>query len=374
MNRRAWIADSLPSDVDEAVRRLQATQDVKHVALMPDVHLAREVCVGTVCLTEVTLLPDAVGGDIGCGMSGIRLGVRARVLNDRNRAAAILDGLYSRVPVLRHARATRPALPAALDTPLRSEGLERIRQERAPAQLGTLGRGNHFLEIQRDTENDDLWLLAHSGSRGIGPEIRAHYGAIAIPDPDTGIRCLSADSDEGQNYLHDMAWARAFARANRTALIHRLSEITIDVLGADPDESSSFDSDHNHVEREVHDGLGYFVHRKGAQRAREGEVGVVPGSMGTRTFHVEGRGHAAAFDSCAHGAGRLFSRAEARKRVSKRQLWAQTEGVYFDRRLSSRLRDEAPSAYKDIGKVMRAQSELVRITRELEPVLVFKGV
>lgn len=369
-----WIAGSLPSDVDAALQNLTRTEDVVGLAIMPDVHLAKEVCIGTVTATTRTLLPDAVGGDIGCGMSAIALSASAEDLRDPARAAKVLDGLYARVPVRHHARATVTRHPEELDMPLSDAGLDRLRRKKAPLQLGTLGQGNHFVEIQRDVEDDRLWVLAHSGSRGIGPAIRLHHRESGTADPESGVIGIAADTDAGRAYLADHAWARSFAELNRRALVDAVVDILADVLGAEPDEATRVDGDHNHVLCEEHEGRALYVHRKGAQRAGEGEPGIVPGSMGTATFHVEGRGHMAAYQSCAHGAGRVFSRGDARRRISRKQLREETKGVFFDRRLENRLRDEAPSAYKDIGRVMRAQSQLVRVIRRLEPVLVFKGV
>lgn len=363
MKRREWLAHGLGDEVDRALRRIEALDDVVAVAVMPDVHLASDVCIGTVTATRDTLIPNAVGGDIGCGMCAIRFDVDADRVDDRERAAAVLAGLYERIPITRHRRGEEPAWPE-----LGELSVPELQTRDARLQIGTVGRGNHFVELQRDDEGA-LWAMVHTGSRGMGQAIRAHH----LHRCDEGVvRTLSASNPEGAAYLQDVAWARTYAKANRAAILARLREILSDELGADADEDTHVDADHNHVQREEHT-EPLWVHRKGAQSAREGERGIIPGSMGTASYHVVGRGCADALCSSAHGAGRAMSRSEARKTISRRKLAEDTEGVWFDRRLMGKLREEAPAAYKDISAVMRAQHDLVRIVRELKPVLVYKG-
>ena len=238
-------------------------------------------------------------------------------------------------------------------------------------EFGTLGRGNHFLEVQRD-EEEALWLLVHSGSRVMGPAIRHHFEARAERDP-SGLAFLEAESELGRAYLDAVAWAARYARASRARMVDAAVALFGELFGIEADPGSRVEVDHNHVRRESHGGRELWVHRKGAMGLSAGERGVVPGSMGSESFHVEGRGHPEALDSSAHGAGRAFSRTEARKRIGQRQLLREAEGVWFDHRIADRLREEAPSAYKDIGAVMRAQRDLVRIVRRLRPVLVYKA-
>lgn len=363
MKRRQWLAHGLGEEVDRALGRIEALDDVVAIAVMPDVHLASDVCIGTVTATRDTLIPNAVGGDIGCGMCALRFDVAADVVDDRETAAAILAALYERVPIKRHRRGEEPTWPELPE-------LSATELDRADArlQVGTVGRGNHFVELQRDDEGA-LWAMVHTGSRGMGQAIREHHLRRCN---EGAVRTVCASSDAGRAYLQDVAWARAYAKANRAAILERLCVILADVLGAQSDEDTLVDADHNHVQLEAH-GEPLWVHRKGAQSAREGERGIIPGSMGTASYHVVGRGCADALCSSAHGAGRAISRSEARKTISRRKLAADTEGVWFDRRLMGKLREEAPAAYKDISAVMRAQRDLVRIVRELRPVLVYKG-
>jgi tRNA-splicing ligase RtcB len=184
---------------------------------------------------------------------------------------------------------------------------------------------------------------------------------------------LLASEPGGRAYLADLAWALAYADANRRALLAAVAAVLQEALGAEMEPHTLMTCHHNHVRQETHGGLPRWVHRKGAISASHGELGVIPGSMGSASYHVEGRGHAPALCSASHGAGRRMSRSEARRRISGRTLAAQLGGVFWDHRRTEELRDEAPGAYKDIGRVMRAQRALVRIVRRLEPVLAFKG-
>lgn len=360
----SWLPQPLDRDMKRAVERLLRTEGVTHVALMPDAHLAEDVCVGTVLASEDRVFPGAVGGDIGCGMRALRFDVDADAV-DRRAAADILNGLFARVPILKH------AAPPEREPPAPPPSLARRAAREGRVQLGTLGRGNHFLELQRDGRGA-LWAMIHTGSRGLGPAIRAAHEAGA-ERTSTGLAFLPAGDPRADAYLAEAAWARAWAEASRSAIERELTEILREVLDAAPEPDTRVDVDHNHVQREVHEGRALFVHRKGAMHAPPGRIGVIPGSMGTASHHVEGTGHPPALASCSHGAGRAMSRSEARRRIDTRRLFAETEGVFFDHRIARRLREEAPSAYKDIDAVMRAQRELVKVRRTLTPVLVYKG-
>jgi len=239
-------------------------------------------------------------------------------------------------------------------------------------QLGTLGGGNHFIELQAD-EEDRLWLMIHSGSRSMGQTICSHH--MAKTDPaGSGLRVLDFDRSQGRAYAADMHFARRYADANRRAMAKSLEAVAHEILACSLDWSTLITVDHNHAQRELHFGQELWVHRKGAMPAAIGAAGVLPGSMGTESFHVEGLGCQDALQSSAHGAGRKLSREQARKSVSHHALQRQMEGVWYDYRLSEQLRDEAPAAYKDIKAVLRAQTDLVKVTRALQPVLNYKGV
>lgn len=367
-----WLAEPLPRDVSRRIDEMCRAPDVRRVAIMPDVHLAGEFCVGAVVATTELVYPAAVGGDIGCGMAAVRFEADASQLANERVATAILDGLSRRIPASKH----RPdevvdELPDGLeDRPLGDPRLETIRRRDGRYQFGTLGRGNHFVELQGD-DTGDLWLMVHSGSRAMGQAITAHYERQVIRS-ESGHAWLPLDG-AGRSYVADAEWAERYAAANRLAMVRAVESILADLVGARADWSTLIHSNHNHVRQETHDGLSFWVHRKGALPAAAEEPGVIPGSMGTRSFHVTGRGCGASLNSSSHGAGRTLTRDQARRSISPRQLDRELRGVWFDPRMTDALRDEAPSAYKDIGKVMKAQRGLTRILRELRPLLTYKG-
>lgn len=367
----AWVDGPLDSDVQRALARLAATHDVVRVAAMPDVHLADAVCVGCVTATRATLLPEAVGGDIGCGMLALRFDLAIEHL-ERGTAARILHHLARTIPVVQHPNASA-TLPAELaDPPLSTPALRKLATSIGRVQLGTLGRGNHFVELQRANDDGALWLMLHSGSRGLGQAIRDHHRGLAIA-VGGGLVGIPADTPEGVAYLTDHAYARAWADVSRRSMAARVAEGIADILGAGIEPASLRTCDHNHVQTEVHDGMTLWVHRKGALSARQGELGIIPGSMGSVSHHTVGRGLPAALCSSSHGAGRALARGLARRAIGVADLERQVAGVWFDRRLADALRDEAPAAYKDIGRVMRAQHELTRVERTLRPLLSYKG-
>lgn len=373
-----FVTDPLPDDVKQSVERTCRLNDVVRIAVMPDVHLAGEFCVGCVVATRNTIYPHAVGGDIGCGVAAVPLdSTHGTVDIDSGRAVSILRGLKEDIPIMSRVTPLRApnldgVLDEVLDDPLSRSDLDRLRRKDAPRQLGTLGRGNHFLELQRSDHDDRLWLCVHTGSRGIGPAIRDTYA----PGGRDG---LPANSTRGRAYLHDLGWARRFADKNRMAILALASNVIGDVLDVRPAFDECISSDHNHVDEErlalTDEGTpeSAWIHRKGAVDVPVGNVVIVPGSAGSATFHVEGRGSNEGLSSSAHGAGRRLARAAARKEIRRRDVERAMRDVWFDRSRADALREEAPSAYKDIDRVMRAQRKLVRVIRKLRPVLNFKG-
>jgi tRNA-splicing ligase RtcB (3'-phosphate/5'-hydroxy nucleic acid ligase) len=369
---RSWLATPLDRDVSEALERLRRAPDVQQVAVMPDVHLAAEVCIGVVVATSHLIYPQAVGGDIGCGMLAVAANVEASALKNPKTAAHLLNEIGRAVPSRRRNRnAVIPQPGDIADGRLSHAHLESIRQKEGEIEFATLGSGNHFLEMQAD-EEDRLWLMVHSGSRVLGQVIRDHHLARAQP-LEGRLRALDAESDAGKEYLHDALWARRFAAASRRAMAEEIGKVLARTLGCAIRWETVIASDHNHVALERHDERELWVHRKGAMSAQQGQTGVLPGSMGSPSFHVEGRGCEEALCSSAHGAGRALSRGAARSKFSDRDLRRQMEGVWYDYRLIGKLRDEAPAAYKDIRAVLKAQRELVKVIRTLRPVLNYKG-
>lgn len=370
---RSWLVAPLGEEVTQAIRRLRRAPDIKHVAVMPDVHLAEDVCVGVAVGTTDLLYPQAVGGDIGCGMLAVPFDTDAASISEPRVAGRILAGLGNSIPARRrHRRRTIP-MPADLATARLSDSkLQAVWNTTGVLEFATLGSGNHFVELQSD-ESNQLWLMVHSGSRGLGPAIRDHHLAQG-EGIGGGLKCLKSGSDSGTAYLRDAQWARQFAAENRRHIALLVEETLVGTIGVGRLQwSEAITTDHNHVERETHEGGDLWVHRKGAMPAWPGQGGVLPGSMGSLSYHVTGRGCAGALCSSAHGAGRILSRTEARKSITAHELRSQMGRVWYDFRQSERLRDEAPAAYKDIRAVARAQGELVKVVRVLRPVLNFKG-
>jgi tRNA-splicing ligase RtcB len=366
-----WLVGKLPRAAATLIDRLRRAPDVVRIAILPDVHAATDICVGCAVATHRLLYPAAVGGDIGCGIATLAFDADAAdLLGDESRAMTLLATLRQSVPPNRHPH-PRPLPPDLAQTDFADARLAAVRRD-AAVQLGTLGRGNHFLELQADEEGR-LWAMVHSGSRAVGPAVRELYASLAGSTP-IGLAELDADSPAGRAYLADLAWSRRYAAANRDAMLDATADLLQRLFHVSPTpDTPRIECDHNHVQLEPHFGQRLWVHRKGAAPAAAGQLGLIPGSMASRSFHVEGRGHPDSLCSSSHGAGRALSRDEARRRITPRDLHRQLEGVWFDPTLARALRDEAPSAYKDIGQVMRAQRELVRIVRTLRPILCYKA-
>ena len=324
--------------------------------------------------TRAATLP-AVGSDIGCGMAAACFDVPAAEITADDRVGPdLLARLARAVPALMGEPGGVPERLAGDVAPehLSDERLARAASREGRWQLGSLGRGNHFLELQAD-QAGALWVMVHTGSRGMGQAISALHLSRAVPPADGALPALDAAGAAGRAYLADVAWARAWARANRRRIVDVTADVLADLLGATLDRGTILDCDHNHVAAERHGDLEAFVHRKGALPAAEGQRGLVPGSMGTASFHTVGRGHSDSLLSSSHGAGRVLPRGEAAARIDARRLVREMHGVIFDAKRAGRMVDEAPSAYRDIRAVMRAQRDLTRIERELRPILSYKG-
>jgi len=362
-----WLSEKLEPEVERRLQRIASAEDVAEVAVMPDVHIAGDVCNGTVIATRNRIYPQAVGGDIGCGYLGVALHSELNSV-DQELAGLILSGLYRAVPLNKHA--SRREL--TFDSSLSCQVLQKASLREGAVQLGTLGRGNHFVEFQRDV-GGRFWLLIHSGSRAMGQLISGFHMRDAIVDSASGLKYVDSESKTGQALIEDFEWARKYAAANREAILGQVRSGVLDPLGIEIDFDSMIHLDHNHVQRETHGDESFWVHRKGAQRLLPGETSVISGSMGTSSHLVQGRGSRASLNSCSHGAGRKFSRTEARKRLSPRGFVREMGDVWFDHRKLNRLVDESPSAYRDIRKVMKCQKDLVKIANTFEPILNFKG-
>ncbi|MBX3196578.1 MAG: RtcB family protein [Labilithrix sp.] len=367
---RVWARALSPDTVRQLQRIASQPYVVAFVAAMADAHVADGVAVGTVFATERTVVPRALGGDLGCGMSALRVGVDAHAL-DRRLLEAILQALGRAIPT-GHAvhRGRGVDVPDGVFVPpLSTRSLERTREALARRHLGTLGSGNHFLELDRDPEGG-LWLLVHSGSRGLGAAVAAHHLRIASAEADV-LAGLDVETERGGAYLRDVAWALDFARTNRDALSARALDVLGDFVAVDVQDR--VDIHHNFVARERWHERDVFVHRKGAVAVPRGTRALIPGSMGTASYLVEGLGNEDAFGSCSHGAGRVMSRKEARRAIRPEALERVMRRVVYPERLSADLVEEAPGAYRDITEVLEDQEDLVRRRLRLEPVAVLKG-
>jgi tRNA-splicing ligase RtcB len=360
-----WTHEPVSSALRRGLERLARVPGVVHLAVMPDVYQAEHIGAGLVLGAEDWIFPEAVGGDIGCGVGTVRLRGDPAPLIEGDAGSAVLHGLGRLVPILRHPRGRAAVLDE--DLPEASgPGAQTLLERLGPAQLGTLGRGNHFLELQLD-EQGALWIMVHSGSRGLGPALRDLH---RVPGPLAGLR---ADGAEGRVYLQDVALARAFARASRERMLLATAALLEQLLGLELEPDSHLDIDHNHVQCEEHGGRALWVHRKGAIAAARGQAGLVPGSMGDVSYHTVGKGEPDALGSSSHGAGRRMSRREARNRYDRHAVADQCRGVVVDPRQLRSLGEEAPRAYKRIDQVMKAQRELCRPVRRLRPLLSYRG-
>jgi tRNA-splicing ligase RtcB len=358
-----------------------------HVAAMPDVHLGIGATVGSVIPTRRAIIPAAVGVDIGCGMMASRLSLSASRLDEKSLKKTF-DQISRDVPVGFAQHKDRDVREHAakkfkreLDVILQKHPGIQKRKGKGTSwahQLGTLGGGNHFIEVCLD-EADRVWVMLHSGSRGIGNAIGTYFIELARKDaerlqlqlPDRDLAYFPEGAAHFHDYVEAVGWAQDYARANREEMMDLVLDAMRRHLPPFELTGQAVNCHHNYVERERHFGEEVWVTRKGAIRAGAGELGIIPGSMGARSYIVRGKGSADAFHSCAHGAGRRMSRNAAQKAFSLDDLKNQTQGVIC--RKDKGVLDEIPGAYKDIDEVMANQSDLVEVVHTLKQVLCVKG-
>jgi len=390
-----WWTDGVP--VEDAARaqveRIAAMPFIhSHVAVMPDVHLGKGATVGSVIPTRGAVIPAAVGVDLGCGMMAVRTTARASDLPDS--LAGLRSAIEAAVPHGRtdnggpNDRGARRVLdgPNLYYWAMLSARLDAIVAKHpkigggnSSNHLGTLGTGNHFIEVCLD-EADSVWIMLHSGSRGIGNRIGTYFIERAKADmrrqgidlPDVDLAYLTEQTEDFDDYVQAVSWAQDFATSNRASMMGHVMRELGNALGrsvAGIEETVA--CHHNYVSREHHFGADVLVTRKGAVSARAGELGIIPGSMGTRSYIVRGKGNPDSFTSCSHGAGRAMSRTAAKKRFTVADHEAATAGI--ECRKDSDVVDETPAAYKDIDAVMAAQTDLVDVVHTLRQVLCVKG-
>ena len=375
----SWATDVDPGTIRQAEKTARLPIVAGHVALMPDAHIGIGATVGSVIPTRGAVIPAAVGVDIGCGMIAAELDVTEDRLPDS------LESLLSRI---------EKAIPAGVGRGHDDVGrnadkwlsrhqpptkLDTGRAVKVAKQFGTLGAGNHFFELCLD-ERGRAWVVLHSGSRGIGNQLAQMHIAKArrlakglqlrLEDPD--LAYFLEGTPEFEAYIADMLWAQDYAKANRDQMMDNAMREVFRFLGFGT-ETRRINCHHNFTQREVHNGQELWITRKGAIKADTGDLGVIPGSMGTRSYIVAGKGNAASWTSCSHGAGRRHSRTQAKKLFTKADLAEQMAGKVWLEKRAWALVDEIPSAYKDIDQVMADQADLVEVQHTLHQVLNYKG-
>ena len=363
----------------------------KHLAAMPDVHVGIGATVGSVVATKGAIIPAAVGVDIGCGMMAAQTTLTARDLPEslgkiRSRIERAVPHGFVTIPG-RSVKGAWAVVPDSVLTRWRTlrdrlepivEKYPRLGGKTPHEQLGTLGGGNHFIEICLDTEQT-VWVMLHSGSRGIGNLIGQTFIELARGDmkkhfinlPDRDLAYLVEGTEHFDDYVEAMQWAQDYAAENRRAMMDAVLRVLREEVRPFQLGAVAVNCHHNYTARETHFGEDVLVTRKGAVRAGRGELGIIPGSMGARSYIVRGLGNPQSFESCSHGAGRTMSRTEARKRFTVEQHVAATEGV--ECRKDADVIDETPAAYKNIDAVMAAQRDLVEIVHTLKQVVCVKG-
>ncbi|MDP9388068.1 MAG: RtcB family protein [Actinomycetota bacterium] len=375
----SWASEIDDQTIRQAEKAARLPIVEGHVALMPDAHVGIGATVGSVIPTKAAVIPSAVGVDIGCGMVAAELDVTEDQLPDT--LEPLLGRIERAIPagvgqghhgVARTAErwlaAHKPATELAAD-----------KATKAAKQFGTLGSGNHFFELCVD-ERARVWVVLHSGSRGIGNQLAQMHIAKArrlakdlelrLEDPD--LAWFVEGTPEFQAYITDMLWAQDYARANRDQMMDNAMREVFAFLGFGR-ETQRINCHHNFTQREVHHGNEVWITRKGAIKADAGDLGVIPGSMGTRSYIVAGKGNEASWNSCSHGAGRRHSRTKAKKLFTTADLAAQMAGKVWLATRAQALVDEIPAAYKDIDQVMADQADLVEVRHTLRQVLNYKG-
>ncbi len=391
---KAWTKGvPLEPEAEQQLRNVAEMPFIhKHIAVMPDVHWGMGATIGSVIPTRGAIIPAAVGVDIGCGMIAQKLSLKGSQLPDN--LFGIRDAIEKAVPVGRTDNGGKNDRGAWTDLPdltahawniMREDYVQiiekhpRARAFNTARHMGTLGTGNHFIELCLD-ENDDVWLMLHSGSRGPGNRIGTYFIQLAkremerwfIQLPDKDLAYFVEGSEYFDDYIQAVSWAQEFAKLNRQVMmanalgaLRRTTNMYFEL------EEKAVNCHHNYVARENHFGANVLVTRKGAVRAREGDLGIIPGSMGARSFIVRGKGNKDSFNSCSHGAGRAMSRGDARRKFTLEDHAKATEGV--ECRKDKGILDETPGAYKDIIAVMEAQKDLVSIVHTLRQVVNVKG-
>ncbi len=376
----SWASAIDENTIEQAFVASRLSIVPTHIALMPDAHRGIGATVGSVIPTEGAVIPSAVGVDIGCGMIAVETSLTEAQLPDH--LERYLERLHEVLPagLGKSHTAVKPAAERWFAENPCPVPLTQKQEHTVVIQFGTLGSGNHFFEVCLD-ERGTVWVVLHSGSRGIGNQLASHHiskakelaKAQGTPLEDPDLAYYLEGTPQFEEYIGAMLWSQAYAFANRAAMMDSAVEELLR-LARYGREVDRINSHHNFAVREHHDGRDLWITRKGAVRAEVGDRGVIPGSMGAKSFIVRGLGNPLSYNSCAHGAGRRMSRTAARKQITLDELSKAMEGRVWLQASAERLIDEAPAAYKDIDQVMRDQADLVEIEHELRQVVNYKGV
>lgn len=377
----SWASDFEPNTIEQALKTSRLPFVEGHVALMPDAHVGIGATVGSVIPTKGAIIPAAIGVDIGCGMIAVETSLNAIDLPDN--LDALLPDFESAIPAgvgKGHEQVSRAAEAwFSTNKDLFSTELSDKQIKTVLSQFGTLGSGNHFFEICLD-ERDTVWIVLHSGSRGIGNQLakkhidnaKAEMKRLFVKLEDPDLAYYVEGTAEFEAYIKDMLACQAYAMANRSKMMDNALKVFFFAVGRGR-ELNRINCHHNFTQLEHHHGKNLWITRKGAIKADSGDFGVIPGSMGTRSFIVSGRGSAASYHSCSHGAGRKHSRSEAKRIFTVEDLKQQMDGKSWQHEKAAALLDEIPSCYKDIDQVMSDQKDLVNVEHVLYQVLNYKG-
>ncbi|MFD0887073.1 RtcB family protein [Streptosporangium algeriense] len=377
-NLLSWASEIDEGAITQAARTARLPFVSGHVALMPDAHVGIGATVGSVIPTENAIIPAAVGVDIGCGMVATETTLTAADLPDT--LAALMPMVERRIPAGVGKGHSDPSIDRALDDlGLPYTDLNPKQEKKVAEQFGTLGSGNHFVEVCLD-ERDRVWTVLHSGSRGIGNQLATMHitgakrmmkkQAIGLEDPD--LAYLVQDTPEFTAYVEDMLWSQRYAMASRARMDRVLVNALFRVVGAGQ-RVRTINCHHNFTQRETHYGKSLWITRKGAIKAGTGDEGVIPGSMGTRSYIVRGLGNPESYTSCSHGAGRRMSRTKAKRELSADSLAQAMRGRTWNADRAASLVDEHPEAYKPIDQVMADQRDLVEVRHTLRQIFNYKG-
>lgn len=377
-NLLSWASEIDEGAIMQAARTARLPFVAGHVALMPDAHVGIGATVGSVIPTENAIIPAAVGVDIGCGMVATETTLTAADLPDS--LAALMPLVERRIPAGVGKGHDDPGIDRTLsDLGLPHTDLSPKQTKKVADQFGTLGSGNHFVEVCLD-ERDRVWTVLHSGSRGIGNQLAQYHitGAkklmkkqqVGLEDPD--LAYLVQSTPEFTAYIEDMLWAQRYAMASRARMDRVLIDALFKVVGKGQ-RVRTINCHHNFTQQETHFGKSLWITRKGAIKADRGDEGVIPGSMGTRSYIVRGRGNPDSYNSCSHGAGRRMSRTKAKRELSVKSLTEAMSGRTWNADRAAALVDEHPEAYKPIDQVMADQQDLVEVQHTLRQIFNYKG-